>query len=134
MIFQGLFLFERMTNYGDLNHSTWQNIFSKMRQLSQTFQGNWQYLLPMIKYELSSKNQNVGKYVHHHELESFIFQYFYDEICGSINTYKFLYFIMKYSNIFRTYLTQRTIIFQITNAWFYQSMDDEKSIQNVKML
>ena len=117
-----------MTNYDDLNHSTSQNTFSKMRQLSHTFQGNWQYLLPMIKYELSSKNQNVGKYVHHPELESFIFQDFYDDICGSINTYKFLYFIMKYINIFRTYLTQRTIIFQITNARFHQSMDDESKM------
>lgn len=70
-------------------------------------ENNWQYLLPMITYELSSKSQNFGKtHKHHWELDSFsIIKDFSDEIGGEMNKYKGLHCIKKCVNIWKIFIT-----------------------------
>ena len=82
--------------------------FSKwIKQAYRSKENNWQYLLPMITHELSSKNQNFGKTRKHHwKLDSFsIIKDSSDEIGGEINKCKGLHCIKKCVNIWKIFIT-----------------------------
>lgn len=56
---------------GRLADNRWKNAH---REPATCKTNNWQYFLPRIKFELSSKNLGVWlSYIHHHGLDSFLF-------------------------------------------------------------
>lgn len=74
--------------------------------------------LPVIKFELSSKNKNFRKTCNClNEIDNFpILKSFSDEF-SDVNKCNFLYHIMKCVNIGKTYIIQWSNIFQLTNPW-----------------
>lgn len=95
-----------------------EDIFSKMNTGSLTFQGNsWQYLLARIKFELSSKNQNLGKFICLYELDTFSIQ---KDFSNEMNK---CYYLIIYNKMFQHLeisIIQWTNIFQMTKAWCYK--------------
>lgn len=78
----------------------------------------WQYLSPMIKFDLSNKNQNFGKLVSATNKDLKI-------VLRSVVLLKndtFWYHIMKCINIWKACITQRANNFQMTNTWYYKIM------------
>lgn len=61
------------TGYSDLG--IWQIFSQKQKTKNKVIlhynKNGGQYLLPMMGFELSSKNKNFGKRVDHHKLDSF---------------------------------------------------------------
>ena len=80
--------------YSDL--SIWERFFSEMNTVKLSLQGKqWTYLLPMIKFKLSTENQNFRKHSHYNELYGFrVVKDCSDEIGGDINKCDFWYCIL----------------------------------------
>ena len=73
----------------------------------------WQHLLSRIKFELSSKNQNLGKFICLYELDSFSIQ---KDFSNEVNK---CYYLIIYNKMFQhleIYIIQWTNIFQMTKA------------------
>lgn len=109
---------KQMTNY---DYSDWvfgRHFFSKMNEVSLHFkENNWQYLLPTIKFELSSKNENFRKLVFIN-VSLAAFQYFNTCIIKSVILMNVIFFHTIQWNV----STFRSVPFseQIISKWSMQ--------------
>lgn len=89
----------------------------KMNNVNLSLQGNNEQYLLLIKHlSFEAKIVSIDPFYLPHENDSSpILREFYDEASGDINKY-FWYWIIKYVNIWMTYINQWTSIFQMNNT------------------
>lgn len=101
-----IFYLKKISKWMLIDLSVWQTFSWRwMTWACQFKENNWQYLLPMIKYEFLSANENFGTLsIYHKALDSFpVLKDLSDEISGGIQKCNFFGSrIMKFVHIWHS--------------------------------